>query len=808
MAVTTREAIEVEFVVTLDKFRQAYAEANKLPPEQAKIQMASLDKQLKAEEKAFKTKISQIKEQEKATKEAAKKETKAQEEVADKGVQRFEALKKIASTYGGTLNDIAGKTEGIGQGLSGLVGPAGLAAAAVVGLGFVGLKATSAMWSYVDAASEAVSTLEELGGKEYLLASQVARIQEYEEATRVADVASANLHLTVSSSLTPAFTDLTKAVAGSKMMLAEMAGEAGSWWDETGSKYWELAKRLALVSSHAGTVSHPLFAAANAVDLLAEKADAAAGKLGATRSQLEALTAASTTWHDVVLDLDVASGRLTKGQAWLAKESTRLTEAFEAKRKAMLDAGKAGGEEERSLIAQYQESIRLATAKAAEMDVVKGVTTARVDATDATRRLAEVSSWLQAASQSLLTEEERLTSEYHARHLAIEQLVEDGLMEEADATEALLALSKAYARQLDEINAREKQRLDTTLQQISALSSGGTYALEIKSMADVARARANDLADFEAMIDGKIRAGRALVESYAEGTPERKAAEAAWAQELLQIEEERQAGIFAIKQRWHDEEMKLHQERWGTAQENIALLGDVATAALSAIGDIAAENFAKAQEHFQAAKANVQDLEARELELRNKIKTANSEVHKAKLKEQLEENQRAQHFARMEMQERRRAMRRAWLAERAGALSQIAIQTSVAVMEAAPSVPLMAAMGILGGIQAGMVAAQPMPQFHAGVAALGMGMAPAPAAPAAPYAPGPDEVPAMLLRGESVLGRRATQEIGPENIERMNRGQPLAPPAPNYLVIDEEVIEVLADRVTRTRAFESRLPRR
>lgn len=172
MAVTTREAIEVEFVVTLDKFRQAYAEANKLPPEQAKIQMASLDKQLKAEEKAFKTKISQIKEQEKATKEAAKKETKAQEEVADKGVQRFEALKKIASTYGGTLNDIAGKTEGIGQGLSGLVGPAGLAAAAVVGLGFVGLKATSAMWSYVDAASEAVSTLEELGGKEYLLASR------------------------------------------------------------------------------------------------------------------------------------------------------------------------------------------------------------------------------------------------------------------------------------------------------------------------------------------------------------------------------------------------------------------------------------------------------------------------------------------------------------------------------------------------------------------------------------------------------------------------------------------------------------
>ena len=88
--------------------------------------------------------------------------------------------------------------------------------------------------------------------------------------------------------------------------------------------------------------------------------------------------------------------------------------------------------------------------------------------------------------------------------------------------------------------------------------------------------------------------------------------------------------------------------------------------------------------------------------------------------------------------------------DKAKALFDIAINTAVAVIKAAPNPVLMALAGIVGGLSAALVASKPIPKFKSGVEMLsGAGNETS------------DSIHAMLSRGERVVSAKTNKEFYP-----------------------------------------------
>jgi hypothetical protein len=109
-------------------------------------------------------------------------------------------------------------------------------------------------------------------------------------------------------------------------------------------------------------------------------------------------------------------------------------------------------------------------------------------------------------------------------------------------------------------------------------------------------------------------------------------------------------------------------------------------------------------------------------------------------------------------EERRRIMRKQATDAKALGILEAVIATAVAVTKAYPNIPLAIIAGVLGAIQIGVIAAQPIPQFATGVIGLqGAGTETS------------DSIPAMLSRGESVMTAAETRKYRPI-LEGIRRG--------------------------------------
>lgn len=170
-----------------------------------------------------------------------------------------------------------------------------------------------------------------------------------------------------------------------------------------------------------------------------------------------------------------------------------------------------------------------------------------------------------------------------------------------------------------------------------------------------------------------------------------------------------------------------------------------------------------AREALDGITNELEALKDRRMEI---IQELSVETDKAKRHELMLEKQTVEGSIRARRKQQnaeREALQKAFQRQKALALVQIAIATAVAIMQSVAQLGPIAgavagvAIGITGGIQAAVVASQKPPVFHDG------GMA--------RMAPGPDEQPATLRRGEAVLNQRATEELGRDGVDALNSGQ-------------------------------------
>lgn len=121
--------------------------------------------------------------------------------------------------------------------------------------------------------------------------------------------------------------------------------------------------------------------------------------------------------------------------------------------------------------------------------------------------------------------------------------------------------------------------------------------------------------------------------------------------------------------------------------------------------------------------------------------------------------------------ESEKGARRAAIAEKASAVFSIGVNTAQAIVKAMaifgpPPSPAgiagIATAAAVGGVQAGAVFAQPLPQAHTGTPRVGSNGG---------------EVPYMLTGGEAVIQPAAADTIGRDLIDAANKGMPMSPKA-------------------------------
>ena len=244
MATTARGTVETEWLLKLEGYKKAYQEISQLPAKQADIALKALDRQVKADEKAFKAKIAQAAAAEKAQVQAAREAERASVKAAQQQVQAakrveraqvqasnrageaFEAATQIASAFGGTIGDVADVAEYMGKGLSKLGGPAGVATAALAAVGYAWAQMTRAAIEFLDGAVETLDELEEMGRAATLPAEAVARLREWEEAAAAVRGEAKSLRVELASYLAPTMTHLADVVLGARDALEELRGQA------------------------------------------------------------------------------------------------------------------------------------------------------------------------------------------------------------------------------------------------------------------------------------------------------------------------------------------------------------------------------------------------------------------------------------------------------------------------------------------------------------------------------------------------------------------------------------------------------
>jgi hypothetical protein len=282
-----------------------------------------------------------------------------------------------------------------------------------------------------------------------------------------------------------------------------------------------------------------------------------------------------------------------------------------------------------------------------------------------------------------------------------------------------------------------------------------------KHAADGARDAAKAVEELQ---QAQVKAQQALRDATAEAVEQGRERTALQGRELeLRAEAEREAyeiSTEASAEYWKEERERLKQatEDYREHQRLKAeLAGEFANAAFEAgevIAEAASDNL---RENIEETKSANKSLRNQKKSLLEQLENAEDDHTKRAIQREIDrvnaeifQNKRAN-------DDRAAALERSAAAAKAFALAQIAINTAQAIMAMlalGPLAPLgVGAVAIAGATQAGVVLAEPVPEYYRGTAGA------------------PDTSASVLHEGEAVATAAAVERIGRERIDAANRGQ-------------------------------------
>lgn len=192
----------------------------------------------------------------------------------------------------------------------------------------------------------------------------------------------------------------------------------------------------------------------------------------------------------------------------------------------------------------------------------------------------------------------------------------------------------------------------------------------------------------------------------------------------------------------HEAEMQRHRERMDMLQQYYNVASQMASAFASISASMHQKELQREDQKKKASKSRYEELLANE-----QLTEAERErlIQQRTASEQAHDRQIAQ------------IKRRAANAEKAWNSVQVIMSTAVAVMKAAPNVPLMITTGIAGAVQLAAVLAQPVPQFAQGGSVKTFDKTQRIKGPGTGTS---DSIPALLPPGAFILNAAATREAG------------------------------------------------
>ena len=198
-------------------------------------------------------------------------------------------------------------------------------------------------------------------------------------------------------------------------------------------------------------------------------------------------------------------------------------------------------------------------------------------------------------------------------------------------------------------------------------------------------------------------------------------------------------GINELREESWEKEKERQQETIESIQESIAIISELQTGISDIFSQMSTNRMIEIDNEYKKDKERIE-------------RTIKDEKARAKALEKLDK----------EYEEKKREQQKKNAEnEKVAALFQVAINTASAIVEALPNVPLSIAVGAMGATQAGLIAAQPIPEFATGVVNLqGAGTSTS------------DSIPARLSKGESVVTAAGTSAgSNAQIVSGMNRGE-------------------------------------
>lgn len=635
----------------------------------------------------------------------------------------FESLTRLGSAAtGGAFGDLLDVTEHLGKGMVGLAGSAGLVGAGFAAVTYAAYLGVGAMFSFMESAQQARDRLEELEGVDSVSPAALAALEEWEGAALAAEAAGARLQVLLAGALSEAVSSAAQTVAGALLTLGDLV----EWADDT-------AEGLRGVVQAARTVNRVLtgistlglsevvrYGLAEVQERGAEAAATVEDVSDAVRGSEAAARAAEAAWSSWAAEVDA----LALSMGGMTDEEVRLYQAMD-RIDDRADALLASLEQQGDLTEETVQQVR-AEAAALQLAVVERYELARATraAAEAERERAEVARRQAAAAREAAREQQEA-----ARAVATVQRV--ALDAARDLETAEQRVTREYEERIATLDAVQREQ-------------------------------------------GEIEG---LSEAYA-------AAEERRIRELGRLEQERIAARMRLEQQAAQQaadlsaslaeaQRVLTQElvAWGAAQVGAAL--DLGSAVAGAMAEIHGQQMADIQDEFRAEKERFWERHRnKKAELRDQLESGEltQEQYDAELDRMRE--RKGEFIA--EQNERRKAAKRQFRAQKQAQRAQAWIDYGRAITALIPSVAYLgpgapAAAGAIATISLGMalrnINRQKMPEFSLGGSV------------AERYAgsTSPDHVLISSRLDEGLVSPRGMATIGPDGLDRINRGEALAP---------------------------------
>lgn len=388
----------------------------------------------------------------------------------------------------------------------------------------------------------------------------------------------------------------------------------------------------------------------------------------------------------------------------------------------------------RDSIAKTTEEVRKDTQAFVDLrETAKLVGDETVRATTKLSELSEEQEKATKAAADRLRKEEALAKRRLAAAEAIRKVQLDVAADTLSAEDEVLAKRDEQLRQLGELQA-----------ELGALMRAGV---------DVSEEIGESI---EASVATQERAERELASLRLQrGADERRRVE-----ELAELREQ-------LDREQADRELRDHQAKVDRTLQALDLISQFQDAIFGGLTELSRRQQDATREAVSEQKEANRDLRGERKDLKAQLLEDITEEERATIEAQIATLDAEIDVGKKRAKRRREDALKAFRASKAIALADVAFRTSAAVMAAfaifgPPPSPVgiasAAAAGTNAAIQTGLILSEKPPQFHDGFD----GSFPV-------FTQGPDERNAVLRRGEPVLNSRAADNLGRENIQRLNQ---------------------------------------